>query len=65
VADPIEQAIQENATGPKKASGDSGSVEKHDLEDQIEADRYLNSKKAMGKKGLGIKSAKLSPPGTA
>ena len=58
----IENAIRENAAGPAKASGDSGSVEQHSLQDQIEADRYLASKQA-AKKGLGVKMAKVSPPG--
>jgi len=60
----LDNEIQENASGPKKASGDSGSVEQHDLEDQIAADKYLESKKASRAKGLGIKLAKISPPGT-
>jgi len=35
----IEDAIRENAAGPKRAQGDSGSVEQHSLTEQIEADR--------------------------
>ena len=54
--------IQENASGPKRARGDSGEMEQHSLADQIEADRYLNSKRA-AKKGVGIRITKLSPPG--
>ncbi len=61
----VEQAIKDNAAGPKRAKGDSGEVEQHDLKDQIEADRYLNSKAAAKKKRLGIKMAKAVPPGTA
>ena len=49
---------------PKKASGDSGSVEQHPLADQIAADKYLESKKASRVKGLGIKLAKINPGGT-
>jgi len=60
----LENAIEENAGGPKKASGDSGSVEQHSLKDQIEADKYLASKQAARAKGLGIKLAKISPGGT-
>ena len=45
----IENAITENATGPKKVSGDAGSVEQHSLKDQIAADKYLASKKAAGR----------------
>lgn len=58
----VEQAISENAQGPKRASGDSGSVEQHPLTDQIEADRYLSSKEAT-KKGLGVRMTRVVPPG--
>lgn len=64
MAEEIENAIVENAKGPAKASGDSGSMEQHSLPDQIAADRYLESKKAACSKGLGIRLKKLVPPGT-
>lgn len=59
----LDNAIRDNAVGPAKATGDSGSVEQHKLQDQIEADRYLESKKATRGKGVGVKFAKLVPPG--
>ena len=62
--DEIEQSLRENATGPKRAKGDSAEMEQHPLPDQIAADRYLQSKKASRNKGLGIALKKLSPPGT-
>jgi len=62
MTDSLDDAIKTNAEGPKKASGDSGSVEQHDLKDQVEADRYLSSKEA-AKKGLGVRRTKVSPPG--
>ncbi len=62
MAEELTDAICENAAGPKKAQGDSGSVEQHDLKDQIEADRYLASKEA-AKKGLGVRMTKVVPPG--
>lgn len=63
MAESLEQTIRDNAAGPAKASGDSGSVEQHNLKDQIEADRYLASK-AAAKKGLGgLKRTKVIPPG--
>ena len=65
MADQLESTIRENASGPKRASGDAGSVEQHGLADQIAADKYLASKQASRSKGLGIKMAKLSPGGTA
>ena len=61
----IDSTIRENAAGPKRASGDAGSVEQHALAEQIAADKYLASKQASRSKGLGIKLAKLSPGGTA
>ena len=60
----LDQAIAENATGPAKASVDGQSVEQHPLPDVIEADRYRESKKASRKPGIGIRFAKLVPPGT-
>ena len=60
----LDNSIKENAAGPRKASGDSGSIEQHGLTDQIAADKYLESKKASRAKGLGIKLAKISPGGT-
>ena len=60
----LDQAIRDNASQPAKASVDGQSVEQHPLKDQIEADRYLASKDAARKPGLGIKFAKIVPPGS-
>ena len=65
VAENLDTQIRDNAAGPKKATGDSGSVEQHPLNDQIAADRYLASKKAARSRGLGIRMSKLVPPGSA
>jgi len=59
----LENAIRENASGPKRAQGDSGSIEQHSLQDQIAADKYLASKNATCH-GIGIKNVKISPDGT-
>ena len=61
----LNQTIRDNAAQPAKASVDGQSVEQHPLKDQIEADRYLASKEAARKPGLGIKFAKIVPPGSA
>ena len=61
--DNLDDTIRQNAQAPAKATGDSGSVEQHPLKDQIEADRYLASKKAAKAKRAGIRFAKLVPPG--
>jgi hypothetical protein len=55
--------ISDNAQQPAKVSSDGVSVEQHSLADQIAADKYLASKNASRKKGLGIKFSKLSPSG--
>ena len=60
----LEQNIRDNAAGPKRAKGDSAEMEQHPLPDQIAADRYLASKTAAKRKGLGIGMKKLVPPGT-
>ena len=62
---PTEQAIEQNAQGPKKAQGDAGSVEQHSLPDQIAVDRYLAAKRAMATKSKGLRLTKLIPPGAA
>ena len=64
MAENLENTIRNNADGPKRARGDSGEMEQHNLKDQIEADRYLNSKQAV-KSGLGIRISKLVPPGAS
>ena len=64
MAEDMDNTIRDNASGPKRAAGDAGSVEQHGLADQIAADKYLESKKASRAKGLGVKLAKISPGGT-
>jgi len=63
MSDELEQAIRDNASGPAKASGDTGSVEQHKLTDQIAADRFLASKEAAKSKSRGLKFNRFSPPG--
>lgn len=64
MTDTLETAIEDNATGPRKASGDAGSVEQHSIADQIAADKHLASKAASRAKGLGIKLVKIAPGGS-
>ncbi len=63
MTDTLDKTIQENAKGPKRAKGDSGEMEQHSLTEQIEADRYLASKRAARSKKAGLRFAKLVPPG--
>ena len=65
MADDLDDTIRDNAAGPAKASGDAGSMEQHKLADQIEADRYLASKKAAAQKRRGLRFTKLVPPGAS
>lgn len=63
MANDLETAIRENAEGPAKAAGDSGSMEQHKLPDQIAADKYLASKEAAKSKSRGLRFNKFVPPG--
>lgn len=64
MADDLDQTIRDNADGPAKAAGDSGSMEQHKLSEQIAADRYLASKQASKSKRLGLRITKIVPPGS-
>ena len=64
MAETLDDTIRDSANGPRRVRGDSGEVEQHNLKDQIEADRYLNSKQAV-KNGLGVRMSKLVPPGAS
>jgi len=61
----LEQAIADNAAGPANASVDGQSVEQHAIRDQIEADRYLESKRATRRRGLGIRLFKIVAGGAS
>ncbi len=64
MTDDLSSSIETNASGPRRASGDSGSVEQHSLPDQIAADRYLRSNAAARKRGWPFRPQKMVPPGT-
>ena len=59
----LDQAIRDNAAGPRRAQGDSGSAEQHPLPDQIAADRYLASKQAAASPVKALRLTRLVPPG--
>lgn len=61
----LDTTIRENAAGPAKATGDSGSIEQHKLSDQIAADRYLSSKDAAKSKRRGLVFNQFVPPGAS
>ncbi len=60
----INNAIIENATGPKKVTGDAGSVQQHSLKDQIEAEKFTQARNAAAGPGLGVRLLKIQPGGT-
>lgn len=59
----IEDAIKRNASGPRSAEVDGQKVEQHSLPDQIAADEYLASKKAVKSRTSGLKISKLCHSG--
>ena len=59
-----DEKLRENMNSPKSAEVDGQKVEQHSLKDQIEADRYLESKKAL-RRGLGIRITKMKAGGGA
>ena len=59
----IEESIRKNATGPKSAEVDGQKVEQHSIMDQIAADEYLASKKAVKSRNSGLKFTKMSHSG--
>ncbi len=65
MADEIKDAVKANATGPKSARSDAGSVTQHSLKDQIEADRYLDAKDAADRRHRGLRITQMIPPGAA
>lgn len=66
MTDELDNVIRENASGPKRASGDAGSVDQHSLADQIAADKYLAGKTAVSKNpAKAFTRVKIVPPGTA
>ena len=63
MAEDLSDNIRDNAVQPAEASVDGQSAKQHSLRDQIEADRFLQSRQASRRKGLPIKILRLKPPG--
>lgn len=61
----IREHLEAASVGPRRASGDEGSVEMHRLPDLIAADRYARSRGAPSRAMGGLRFTKLTPPGTA
>lgn len=60
----IETALEGNAQGAAESTNLGGErVKTHSLQDQIEADRYLERKRSARSGRLPIRLFKLRPPG--
>ena len=59
----IEDAIEQNALGPKRVQVANQSVEQQAIGDQIKAHEYLASKAAAKKSHFGLRFSKIVPPG--
>lgn len=58
---------EDAASAPKRFSGDTGSVESHDLDKMIEFDRYQKTKEAQANSGsafAGLRMTGCSHPST-
>lgn len=60
----LSDQIAQNASGPKKVSGDAGSVEQHSLKDQIDADRHLKGQNSLKSGKRGFILGRFKPGGT-
>jgi hypothetical protein len=54
-----EETLNSAATAPKAVEVDGQRMESHSLRDQIEMDRYMASKAAMKRRGLGLRMTKI------
>ena len=64
MAEDLDNAIQQNAEGPRQAASDGVNVQQHALPDQIAADKYLASKRAGRNPAKALTRVKIIPPGT-
>ena len=64
MSDEVANKLAEAAVGPKRVRTDAGEVEAHDLDQIIEADKYLAAKAASTKANRGLRFNRIIPPGT-
>lgn len=66
MSDEVSNKLAEAAVGPKRVRTDAGEVEAHDLDQMIEADKYLAAKNAARSSNThrGLRFNKIIPPGT-
>lgn len=58
-----EEKLDELAAGPKRATGDQGSIEQFSISEYLEYVKYKASVAAQQRPGLGVIFKKLVPPG--
>ena len=63
MGDDLTEKIQETAEGPARMSVDGRSADQQRIPDLIDADRYLESKKAVKKGNRGLRMSKIGFPG--
>ena len=61
--DQNEEPLERLASQPKSVESDGQKVESHSLREQIELDRYIESKKAMKRGSLGFRLTKMRAGG--
>ena len=61
----LSDVIEEAASAPKSTTVDGTTVLEHDLQQLIEADRYLKQSAAQSTAKGGVKFAKLRMPGAS
>ena len=64
MAEELDNAIEQNAQGPRQATADGVTVQQHSLADQIAADKYLAAKRAAKNPAKALTRAKIVSPGT-
>lgn len=63
MADTFIHTIQQNAEGPNRASGDSGSVQQHSISEQLKLRNALAADAAVATDQRGWNISRFKPPG--
>ena len=61
----LQQAIIDNAAGPRKVEGDEATVEQHSIPDQIKAAQFAAARTGVANPNRGIRFTQIMPPGGA
>lgn len=63
MSEELDDTIRQAATSPQSATVDGNTVTSRNLNELLEADRYLANKRAAKSGGLGLRIQKIIPPG--